>query len=51
MIGEPIQYVVVYLFTVEEKTGFKTKEIRNALHALKKTGKITSVERGHFRAL
>jgi Fe2+ or Zn2+ uptake regulation protein len=36
---------------IVKKTGLKTKQIRNALHALKKTGKITSIERGLFKAL
>jgi len=33
-----------------KRTGFKTKQIRNALHTLKKTGRITSIERGLFKA-
>ena len=34
-----------------ERTGFEKKQIRNALHALKKKGKISSVERNLFKAV
>jgi predicted Zn-ribbon and HTH transcriptional regulator len=34
-----------------ERTGLENKQVRNALHALKKGGKVITVERGFFKAV